>query len=146
MIVATGGLSYPATGSTGDGYRFAEETGHRVTELSPALVPFETAEADARELQGLALKNVEATVYRGKKVLYREFGEMLFTHFGVSGPVLLSASSYGAKYIRKEPLTLSIDLKPALSEEQLDARLVREFEASRTSSLRIPWAACSRPR
>ena len=74
VIVATGGLSYPATGSTGDGYRFAEETGHRVTELSPALVPFETAEADARELQGLALKNVEATVYRGKKVLYREFG------------------------------------------------------------------------
>ena len=136
VIVATGGLSYPATGSTGDGYRFAEETGHRVTELSPALVPFETAEADARELQGLALKNVEATVYRGKKVLYREFGEMLFTHFGVSGPVLLSASSYGAKYIRKEPLTLSIDLKPALSEEQLDARLVREFEAQQNKQFK----------
>ncbi len=128
VIVATGGLSYPTTGSTGDGYRFAREAGHKVTELSPALVPFETAEPVGKELQGLALKNVEVTVYKGKKVLYREFGEMLFTHFGVSGPVLLSASSYAAKALKKEPLTLSIDLKPALSEEQLDARLVREFE------------------
>ena len=136
MIVATGGLSYPSTGSTGDGYRFAAENGHKVTELSPALVPFETAEEDAKLLQGLALKNVEATVYRGKKVLYREFGEMLFTHFGVSGPVLLSASSYGAKYIRKEPLVLSIDLKPALSEEQLDARLVREFDAQQNKQFK----------
>ena len=136
VIVATGGLSYPSTGSTGDGYRFAAENGHKVTELSPALVPFETAEEDAKQLQGLALKNVEATVYRGKKVLYREFGEMLFTHFGVSGPVLLSASSYGAKYIRKEPLVLSIDLKPALSEEQLDARLVREFDAQQNKQFK----------
>ena len=136
VIVATGGLSYPSTGSTGDGYRFAAENGHKVTELSPALVPFETAEEDAKLLQGLALKNVEATVYRGKKVLYREFGEMLFTHFGVSGPVLLSASSYGAKYIRKEPLVLSIDLKPALSEEQLDARLVREFDAQQNKQFK----------
>lgn len=128
VIVATGGLSYPTTGSTGDGYRFAIETGHKVTECSPALVPFITEGDTAPRLQGLALKNVEASVYRGKKLVYREFGEMLFTHFGVSGPVLLSASSYAAKIIRKEPLSLSIDLKPALTPEQLDARLVREFE------------------
>lgn len=128
VIVATGGLSYPATGSTGDGYRFAEAAGHTVTELSPALVPFEVAEPTAKQLQGLSLKNIEATVYSGKKRLYREFGEMLFTHFGVSGPVLLSASSYAAAELKKGPLTLSIDLKPALSEEQLDARLLRDFE------------------
>ena len=128
LIVATGGLSYPSTGSTGDGYRFAEKTGHTVTDLSPALVPFETAEPVGRDLQGLALKNIQAKILKGKKVLYEEFGEMLFTHFGVSGPVLLSASSYGAAQLKKGPLTLSLDLKPALSEEQLDARILRDFE------------------
>ncbi len=136
VIVATGGLSYPTTGSTGDGYRFAEETGHKVTECSPALVPFITEGDTALRLQGLALKNIEASVYKGKKLLYREFGEMLFTHFGVSGPVLLSASSYVAKTIRKEPLTLSIDLKPALTPEQLDARLVREFEGQQNKQFK----------
>lgn len=136
VIVATGGLSYPTTGSTGDGYRFAEETGHKVTECSPALVPFITEGDTALRLQGLALKNIEASVYKGKKLLYREFGEMLFTHFGVSGPVLLSASSYAAKTIRKEPLTLSIDLKPALTPEQLDARLVREFEGQQNKQFK----------
>lgn len=128
VIVATGGLSYPSTGSTGDGYRFAEKTGHTVTDLSPALVPFETAEPVGKDLQGLALKNIRAKILKGKKVLYEEFGEMLFTHFGVSGPVLLSASSYGAAQLKKGPLTLSLDLKPALSEEQLDARILRDFE------------------
>lgn len=128
VIVATGGLSYPSTGSTGDGYRFAEKTGHTVTDLSPALVPFETAEPVGKDLQGLALKNIQAKILKGKKVLYEEFGEMLFTHFGVSGPVLLSASSYGAAQLKKGPLTLSLDLKPALSEEQLDARILRDFE------------------
>lgn len=128
VIVATGGLSYPSTGSTGDGYRFAEKTGHTVTDLSPALVPFETAEPVGKDLQGLALKNIQAKILKGKKVLYEEFGEMLFTHFGVSGPVLLSASSYGAAHLKKGPLTLSLDLKPALSEEQLDARILRDFE------------------
>ena len=126
VIVATGGLSYPTTGSTGDGYRFAEAAGHKVTELSPALVPFETKE-DVKELQGLSLRNVEAAVLNGKKEVYREFGEMLFTHYGVSGPVLLSASSYAAKKLKKGPLTLMIDLKPALSMEQLDARILRDF-------------------
>lgn len=128
VIVATGGLSYPSTGSTGDGYRFAEKTGHKVTDLSPALVPFETAEPVVKELQGLSLKNIQARILKGKKVIYEEFGEMLFTHFGVSGPVLLSASSYGAAQLKKGPLTLSLDLKPALSEEQLDARILRDFE------------------
>lgn len=130
VIVATGGLSYPTTGSTGDGYQFAKSAGHSITELSPALVPFETKETVVKDLQGLALKNVEVAILKGGKELYREFGEMLFTHFGVSGPVLLSASSYAAKELKKGPLTLSIDLKPALSEEQLDARILREFEGA----------------
>lgn len=128
VIVATGGLSYPATGSTGDGYRFAKEEGHTVTELSPALVPFETKETVVKELQGLSLRNINVKILKGGKVLYEEFGEMLFTHFGVSGPVLLSASSYVAETLKKEPLILSVDLKPALTEEQLDARLLRDFE------------------
>ena len=130
VIVACGGFSYQATGSTGDGYELAKEAGHTVTPLSPALVPFVAEEPVVKELQGLSLRNVEATVSRGKKIIYREFGEMLFTHYGVSGPVLLSASSYAAKELKKGPLTLSIDLKPALSKEQLDARLLREFEES----------------
>lgn len=130
VIVACGGLSYPTTGSTGDGYRFAGAAGHTVTELSPALVPFVVKEPVVKELQGLSLKNIEAVVMRGKKVIYREFGEMLFTHYGVSGPVLLSASSYAVKELKKGPLSLVIDLKPALSEEQLDARLLREFEGT----------------
>lgn len=128
VIVATGGLSYPSTGSTGDGYRFAKSAGHLVTELSPALVPFETQEDVVKELQGLALKNISVKLLQGSRVLYEDFGEMLFTHFGVSGPVLLSASSYAAKALKKQSLTLSIDLKPALSREQLDTRLLREFE------------------
>ena len=135
VIVATGGLSYPTTGSTGDGYRFAETAGHKVTELSPALVPFETEE-DVKELQGLSLRNVEAAVLNGKKEVYREFGEMLFTHYGVSGPVLLSASSYAAKKLKKGPLTLVIDLKPALSMEQLDARILRDFEAEKNKQFK----------
>lgn len=128
VVVATGGLSYPTTGSTGDGFEFARQAGHRVTELSPALVPFNVKEIElAKELQGLALKNVEVAVQDGKRELYREFGEMLFTHFGVSGPVLLSASSFCARAIHKKPLTLVIDLKPALTEKQLDERILRDF-------------------
>ncbi|MDO4330245.1 MAG: NAD(P)/FAD-dependent oxidoreductase [Lachnospiraceae bacterium] len=136
VIVATGGLSYPATGSTGDGYQWAEESGHQVTELSPALVPFELLEADARELQGLSLKNIEASVLKGEKELYREFGEMLFTHFGVSGPVILSASSFVARELKKQRLTLSIDLKPALSPEQLDDRILRDFEEEKNKQFK----------
>ncbi|MCD8370813.1 MAG: NAD(P)/FAD-dependent oxidoreductase [Clostridiales bacterium] len=127
VVVATGGLSYPSTGSTGDGYRFARALGHTVTKLSPALVPFETLEP-TEKLQGLSLRNIRVKILNGSRVLYEEFGEMLFTHFGVSGPVLLSASSYVAAALRTGPLTLSIDLKPALSAEQLDARILRDFE------------------
>ena len=131
VIVTTGGLSYPSTGSTGDGYRFAKELGPTITELSPALVPFEAKERVCKELQGLSLRNIHAEIRNGKKVLFEEFGEMLFTHFGVSGPVLLSASSYVASTLKKGPLTLSIDLKPALSAEQLDARILRDFEEAK---------------
>ena len=128
VIVATGGISYPTTGSTGDGYVFAEKTGHTVTALSPSLVPFTVAEEDVKELQGLALKNSGVTIYDGKKKLYEDFGELLFTHFGVSGPTVLSASSYVAKKIKDHPLRLVIDLKPGLDTEQLDARVLRDFE------------------
>lgn len=129
-IVATGGLSYPSTGSTGDGYRFARACGHTVTELLPALVPLEVKEWYAKELQGLSLKNISIQVTDGKKKLYEEFGEMLFTHYGVSGPVILSASSMVGKALKKKELTLHIDLKPALSYEKLDQRILREFEAN----------------
>lgn len=130
VIVATGGISYPSTGSTGDGYRFAKETGHRVTELLPSLVPMEVRQWYAKELQGLSLRNIEIRITDGKKKLYEEFGEMLFTHYGVTGPVILSASSVVGKTLRKKELTLHIDLKPALSEEQLDKRILREFDAN----------------
>lgn len=136
VIVATGGLSYPATGSTGDGYAFAKAAGHTVTSLSPALVPFICEEQDVKELQGLSLKNIEVTILDGKKVLWKEFGEMLFTHFGVSGPVVLSASSYAAKVIKKGPLQMKIDLKPALSAEQLDARILRDFEEAKNKQFK----------
>lgn len=136
VIIATGGRSYPATGSTGDGYRFAKEAGHTVTPLSPALVPFVCAEADVKELQGLSLKNIQVTVKSGKKVLWKEFGEMLFTHFGVSGPVVLSASSFAAKYLKKGPLSMEIDLKPALSAEQLDARILRDFSEEKNKQFK----------
>ncbi|MGN1166717.1 MAG: NAD(P)/FAD-dependent oxidoreductase [Lachnospiraceae bacterium] len=127
-IIATGGLSYPTTGSTGDGYRFAEKLGHTVKECMPSLVPMEVKEPWVTELQGLSLRNVEATVYDGKKKVYQEFGEMLFTHYGVSGPLMLSASSYAGKKLLQRPLTLEIDLKPALSIEALDKRVLRDFE------------------
>lgn len=130
VIIATGGISYPSTGSTGDGYRFARECGHKVTELSPALVPMEAEEWYAKELMGLSLRNIEIKITDGKKKLYEEFGEMLFTHYGVTGPVILSASSIVGKKLKEHPLTLHIDLKPALTEEQLDKRVLREFEAN----------------
>ena len=127
-IVATGGFSYQTTGSTGDGYGFARELGHQVTEILPSLVPLVIKEDYVRELQGLSLRNVEATIYDDKKILYHDFGEMLFTHFGVSGPLMLSASSYIAKNVKEKGLKLVIDLKPALTMEQLDQRVLRDFE------------------
>ena len=129
VIVATGGMSYQTTGSTGDGYRFAKDAGHKVTDLCCALVPMETKEEYVTRMQGLALKNVSFTVKDGKKVLYQDFGELLFTHFGISGPLVLTASSYIGKKLEKKELQGYIDLKAALTEEQLDARILREFEA-----------------
>lgn len=128
VIVATGGYSYQATGSTGDGYRFAREAGHEVTDILPALVPVETKEEYITRMQGLSLKNVELTIKDGKKNLYNNFGELLFTHFGMSGPLVLTASSYIGKRLKKGPLQGFLDLKPALTMEQLDRRLLREFE------------------
>ena len=130
-IIATGGLSYPSTGSTGDGLRFAKELGHQVTECLPALVPMECKEPWAAELQGLSLRNVRARILDGKKALYEEFGEMLFTHYGVSGPLMLTASSFIGKRLKKKELTLEIDLKPALTDEQLDHRILRDFEENK---------------
>lgn len=128
VIVATGGCSYQATGSTGDGYRFARSAGHEVTDIRPALVPVETREDYIVRMQGLSLKNVELTIKDGKKILYKNFGELLFTHFGMSGPLVLTASSYIGKRLQKGSLEGFLDLKPALSMEQLDRRLLREFE------------------
>ena len=135
-IVATGGVSYPSTGSTGDGLRFAEELGLKVTELFPALVPMEVKEWYAKELQGLSLRNVTAAIYDGKKKLYEEFGEMLFTHYGVSGPIIISASSSVGKKLKEKELRLCIDLKPALSQEQLDQRILRDFEENRNKQFK----------
>lgn len=136
VIVATGGMSYQATGSTGDGYRFAKETGHKVTELIPSLVPMNTKENYIKDMQGLSLKNVTLTLEKDQKVLYSEFGEIMFTHFGVTGPLVLTASANIGNIVRKQSVNGFIDLKPALSEEQLDARLLREFEEGNTKQFK----------
>ena len=126
VIIATGGKSYPLTGSTGDGYRMAEKAGHTVVAPKPSLVPLETEEKWVSELMGLSLKNVQLTMYNEKgKTIFTDFGEMLFTHFGISGPIVLSASCHLKK---AESATISIDLKPALDPEQLDKRICRDFE------------------
>ncbi|HJI31395.1 MAG TPA: NAD(P)/FAD-dependent oxidoreductase [Lachnospiraceae bacterium] len=130
VILATGGYSYPSTGSTGEGHTMASKLGHHITKCMPALVPFTTAEEWVKELQGLSLRNCGVTIYDGDHKIYEDFGELLFTHFGVSGPTVLSASSYAVDIIRKRPLRLVIDLKPALDEKQLDARILRDFEAN----------------
>ena len=136
VIVATGGMSYQATGSTGDGYRFAEESGHKVTECTPSLVPFNAQEEWVAKLQGLSLKNVLVTIYDGRKKLYEDFGEMLFTHFGVSGPLILSASAAIKQNTIKKPLQMFIDLKPALSYEALDKRILREFDDTKNKQFK----------
>jgi hypothetical protein len=128
VVVATGGLSYPSTGATGDGFHMAKALGHTVKECVPALVPMNVAEEWCRQLQGLSLKNVTLTLLCGKKQIYQGFGEMLFTHFGISGPLVLSASSFYGRCKDKSQVRVVIDLKPALTEEQLDKRILREFE------------------
>ena len=128
VVLATGGLSYPTTGATGDGYRMAKMLGHTVKECVPALVPMEIQEPWCSALQGLSLKNVMLTMYCGTKKIWQGFGEMLFTHFGVSGPLVLSANSYYTKCKDKRQVTVTVDLKPALTTEQLDKRILRDFE------------------
>lgn len=128
VIVATGGASYPGTGSTGDGYTFARRLGHTVVELKPALVPLEAREEWVKELQGLALKNVEVTAFQNEKKVASEFGEMLFTHFGVSGPIILTMSGAITPVLESgTAVNLKLNLKPALTQEQLDSRIQRDF-------------------
>lgn len=138
IILATGGKSYPYTGSTGDGYEIAEKCGHTVTKIKPSLVPLEIYDKKmCKELQGLSLRNVEIEIkdLEKNKIIYNDFGEMIFTHFGVSGPTILSSSAHLVRYknidelFKKQKIVLKIDLKPALSEEKLDERILRDFEA-----------------
>lgn len=128
-IIATGGLSYPSTGSTGDGYKFAKKMGHTIEETFPSLVPFNIKEEYCKDLQGLSLKNVNLKIIdENKKVYYSEQGEMIFTHFGISGPLVLSASSYLSDKMKKHHFCAFIDLKPALDKEILDKRILKDFK------------------
>lgn len=126
-VICTGGLSYPGTGSMGDGYRMAGELGHTIRPCRPSLVPLESPDAWCREMQGFSLRNVELSAYEDEKLIYKALGEMLFTHFGVSGPLVLSASAHMRRFGECR-YRLSIDLKPGLDEKKLDARLLRDFE------------------
>ena len=136
IVLATGGLTYPTTGSTGDGYSMAAGLGHTVRECVPALAPMEIREQWCGLLQGLALRNVTLTMQCGTKKIWQGFGEMLFTHFGISGPLVLSASSYYSKCKDKTDVTVTIDLKPALTAEQLDRRILRDFEDNPNKQLK----------
>ena len=135
VVISTGGISYPSTGSTGDGYHFAKNLGHTVTKLTPSLCGFNLKGDDYKELQGLTLKNVNLAVKDGNKEYYSEQGEMLFTHFGVSGPLVLTASALTTKRSFND-ITLSIDLKPALTSKELDKRLLRDFEINKNKALK----------
>ena len=126
VAICTGGKSYPATGSTGDGYRLAKSAGHNITPIKPSLVPLVCSNNFIPRLQGLSLKNISVKLIENQKEIYSDFGELLFTHFGVSGPVVLSASSHIDK-IENNDLRLVIDLKPALDIEALDKRILRDF-------------------
>lgn len=136
VLIATGGCVYPSTGSTGDGYRLAQESGHEIITPRPSLVPMETEEDWCRELMGLSLKNVSVTLKKGKKKIYEDFGEMLFTHFGVSGPLILSGSAYCGKLKDFQDVILSVDLKPALSVDQVDRRLLRILDENKNKQFR----------
>ena len=142
IILATGGKSYPVTGSTGDGYKLAKDLGHTITKIEPSLVPLTSHDEVCKELQGLSLRNVAIQLRICDKVVYKDFGEMLFTHFGVSGPIVLSASSYLVKtknieqILKEGKVELEIDLKPALSEEKLDARILRDFEEQKNKQFK----------
>lgn len=138
LIIATGGVSYPQTGSDGSGYRLAESLGHTIKTAYPSLVPFEIRESWCKDLMGLSLKNISVKIKNGKKVIYDGFGEFLFTHFGVSGPLVLTASTILGKYqknLQAGDLVLYLDLKPALTAEQLEKRLLREFDVYRNKNI-----------
>ncbi len=134
VLIAAGGMSYPRTGSNGGGYKLAEQAGHTIMTPQPSLIPLETAEHDPQEMQGLSPKNVTLTVKRGKKIIFSEMGEMLFTHFGVSGPLILSASCLLDQQ-KIDEYTLIIDMKPALSAEQLDQRVQRDLLAEQNKAI-----------
>jgi hypothetical protein len=136
VVIATGGISYPSTGATGDGYMFAANTGHTMKEATPSLVPLNIREDWCKELQGLSLRNIRIKICKEKKVLYEDFGELLFTHFGVSGPVILSASSAISPGMWGKNLSLYIDLKPALDLEALDKRILRDFEEQKNKQFK----------
>jgi len=147
VILATGGKSYPSTGSTGDGYKMAEELGHTIAKIKPSLVPLQVKNEDlklCKEMQGLSLKNVKIKLIdkSKKKLIYEDFGEMIFTHFGVSGPTILSSSAHLLRYknieqlYREEKIVLNIDLKPALTEEKLNLRLLRDFEQNKNKKFK----------
>lgn len=149
VVIATGGVSYPGTGSTGDGIQFAKRMGHNIIPLKPSLVPIEITSEWLKDLQGVSLKNVNLSAYYGNKLIGEEFGEMIFTHFGISGPIVLSISNGLNKYINKD-LTLKIDFKPALSVDKLNDRILRDFELYSNKQLKnalndlllqkiIPW-------
>ncbi|OZV12811.1 aminoacetone oxidase family FAD-binding enzyme [Tissierella sp. P1] len=135
LVIATGGKSYPATGSTGDGYIFAEGLGHSITKIRPSLVPVEVRENWIKDLQGLSLKNITLSAYAKKKNIYEEFGEMIFTHYGISGPIVLSMSNHLYRYIN-DGIRLSIDLKPALDNKKLDDRILRDFELNNNKKMK----------
>ncbi|MDR7869983.1 MAG: NAD(P)/FAD-dependent oxidoreductase [Tissierellaceae bacterium] len=149
LIIATGGKSYPVTGSTGDGYEFAKKLGHTIKPLKPSLVPIEIEEVWIKDLQGLSLKNVNLNTFKGDKLIHSEFGEMIFTHYGVSGPIVLTTSNYLNKY-NGDKIRFEIDFKPALDFEKLDNRILRDFELFKNKHLKnsldellpqriIPW-------
>ena len=143
VILATGGKSYPGTGSTGDGYKIAKELGHTITDIKPSLVPLEAYEKDiCKDLQGLSLRNVKIKITHDTKIIYEDFGEMLFTHFGVSGPIILSGSAHLVRYkniedlLKNRNIKLHLDLKPALSAEKLDERILRDFEEMKNKNFK----------
>lgn len=136
IILCTGGMSYATTGSTGDGYNFAKKLGHNIIKPTPSLVPLNIKEDIVRNLQGLSLKNVEISIKDKDKLIYKDFGEMIFTHFGVSGPLILSASSYIVRELENTNLDLYLDLKPALNFEKLELRILRDFDEGKNKSIK----------
>lgn len=137
LIIATGGKSYPTTGSIGDGYKFAEKLGHKIIKIKPSLIPIEIKEESIKTLQGLSLRNVSISAYVDNKVIYDEFGEMIFTHYGISGPIIIPMSNYLSKYINiSKEILIYLDLKPALSMKKLDDRLLRDFQQYNNKQLK----------